>query len=265
LGERGPSKNMHGMEAAITSGILKIVGDKLAPLLMKEYSSIVDVEKDLQELHGQVVEINNWLERVGDKVAGNTPSFNWLKVLKDIAYDVDDIVDEFQLQAEKHDTGGDGSILSKYVCTKPKSIMFQWKVACKINEIKKRFVAIVKQRNNFSAITNSLPVGHLVPNMNTIVGEMPLLPDINAASVLGRDKEKHELISKLVGVKHQQTMNIVSIIGLGGSGKTTLAKIIFNGGDIIDKHFEVKLWIHVSQEFDVAYIYVYIYPAKPSN
>jgi hypothetical protein len=85
LGERGPSKNMHGMEAAITSGILKIVGDKLAPLLMKEYSSIVDVEKDLQELHGQVVEINNWLERVGDKVAGNTPSFNWLKVLKDIA------------------------------------------------------------------------------------------------------------------------------------------------------------------------------------
>jgi len=82
---------LQNMEAVVASGILKVAGNKLAPLLMKEYSSIVGAKRDLQELHCQVVEINNWLESVGGKAAWNDPSFNWLKELKDIAYKVDDI------------------------------------------------------------------------------------------------------------------------------------------------------------------------------
>ena len=66
--------------------------------------------------------------------------------MKDIAYAVDDVVDEFQLKAEKHDAAADGSIMSKYMCTKPKSFISQCKAASKINKIKKIFAAIMKQR-----------------------------------------------------------------------------------------------------------------------
>ncbi|CAL5090933.1 unnamed protein product [Urochloa decumbens] len=237
------------MDVAVASGILKIVGNKLVPLLIKNYSNIVGAEKDLQDLHDQVMEINNWLERVGDKAVENESSFNWLKELKGIAYEVDDIVDEFQLKAEKHDTCGDRGIVSKYVYTKPKSIMFQFKASIKINAIKKKFAAIVKQRNNFSSIINSLSAGHLFPRVNMTIGEMPLLPNIDAESVIGRDKEKRELISKLVEMEDQKIINKLSIIGLGGSGKTSLAKLVFNDS-VIEKHFDVKLWVHVSHEFD---------------
>jgi hypothetical protein len=41
---------MGGMEAALVSSILKIVGTKLAPLVIKEFSSIAGVSKDLEEL-----------------------------------------------------------------------------------------------------------------------------------------------------------------------------------------------------------------------
>jgi len=54
------------MEAAVVSGILKVVDSKLAPLLIKEYISIVGVRKHLEELNDQIREINCWLERVGD-------------------------------------------------------------------------------------------------------------------------------------------------------------------------------------------------------
>ncbi|KAL6597457.1 hypothetical protein ACP70R_046897 [Stipagrostis hirtigluma subsp. patula] len=244
---------MVGTEAtiisAVISGILKIVGNKLAPLLTKEYSSIVGVKKDLQELNNQVMEISCWLETVGEKVMRNNPSFNWLKKLKDLVYAVDDIVDKFQLEAEKHDARSDGGTVTKYMCTKPESLKLKCKAARKLKAIKKRFAAIVKQRSDFSAIANSLPVGHNHIDNTTV--DTPTLPIVDEALVLGRDLEKRQIIFKLVEINGPQNIKIVSVIGLGGSGKTTLAKLVFNDVNIIEKHFDVRLWVHVSQEFDV--------------
>ncbi|KAL6595656.1 hypothetical protein ACP70R_047996 [Stipagrostis hirtigluma subsp. patula] len=237
--------------SAVISGTLKIVGSKLAPLLIKECSSIVDVKDDLQELSGLVQEINWWLETAGNKALESYPSFNWLKKLKDVSYDVDDLVDEFHLEAEKYEVIGDSGMhsVSKYLCTKPKSFMFQCKAAHRLKAIKNRFAAIVKQRTDFSAIANCIPVGHHHTEKTNV--NAATLPIVDEASVLGRDQEKDQIVSKLVEANDQQNIKIVSVIGLGGSGKTTLAKLVFNDVNIIEKHFDVRLWVHVSQEFDV--------------
>ncbi|KAL6905719.1 hypothetical protein ACP4OV_003320 [Aristida adscensionis] len=241
---------MAGIEAAVASGILKVVGNKLCLQLIKEYSSIVGVEKDLQELQGLVEEVNNWLETLEDKAMEDDSAVNWIKQLKDVAYAVEDVVDELQMMAEKY-AAGDGGVVSKYMCKKPKSFMFQHKAAHRLKEIKKRFAAIVKQRTDVSAITKSLPVGHHVCCANKTTVGMPTLSIVDAASVVGRDNEKKQIISKLVETNGQQEIEILSVIGLGGSGKTTLAKLVFNDGNIVEKHFELRLWVHVSQDFDV--------------
>ncbi|KAL6597456.1 hypothetical protein ACP70R_046896 [Stipagrostis hirtigluma subsp. patula] len=245
---------MTSMEAAVlsaaVSGTLKIVANKLAPLLMKEYSSIVGVRNDLQELQGQAEHINYLLETVGYKAMGNDPSFFWLKQLKEVSYSVDDVVDEFYLEAERHDAGDSKHIVSKYLCTKPKSFLFQFKAAHKIKAIKKRFAAIVRQIKDINAIATTSRAGHPVCHTNKATGEMPSLPIIGASSVFGRGAEKDHIVSRLVETNDQQSINIVSVIGLGGSGKTTLAKLVFNDDSKIKKHFEERLWVHVSQEFD---------------
>jgi len=242
---------MIGMEGAVVSAMLKILANKLASLVIKQYSSIVGATKDLQDLQILVEEINCWLEKAGDKAMDTGPLFNWLRQLKDVSYDVDDVVDEFHLEAEKHEAYGGKHIVSKYLITKPKSFLFQCKVARKIKAIKKRFAAIVKQRGDFSAIVNSLPDGHPFPPIKRTTRAIQSLPIVDEASVHGRDREKHKVISKLLDNTNQHKINIVSVIGLGGSGKTTLAKMVFNDDKIIQKHFEVRIWVYVSQEFDV--------------
>uniref|UniRef100_A0A0D9V1S9 NB-ARC domain-containing protein n=1 Tax=Leersia perrieri TaxID=77586 RepID=A0A0D9V1S9_9ORYZ len=59
------------------------------------------------------------------------------------------------------------------------------------------------------------------------------------------------VISKMTKSDHQQKVRIVSVIGVGGSGKTTLAKLVFNDHSMIKLHFEFILWVYVSREFDI--------------
>ena len=79
-------RNMASVEAAalstVISRILKIVGSKLAPLVIKRYTSIVGVTKDVKDLQLLVEEINSWLERAEYQVMGDDASLNWLKQLK---------------------------------------------------------------------------------------------------------------------------------------------------------------------------------------
>ena len=48
----------------------------------------------------------------------------------------------------------------------------------------------------------------------------------------------------------ESKVSVVSIVGIGGIGKTTLAKVIYND-EKVKVHFELRAWVCVSKEFDV--------------
>ncbi|MBA0724080.1 hypothetical protein Golax_020790 [Gossypium laxum] len=48
----------------------------------------------------------------------------------------------------------------------------------------------------------------------------------------------------------KQDVSIVPIIGIGGLGKTSLVKMVFNDGKVGD-HFDLKMWVCVSDKFEL--------------
>ncbi|TQE12981.1 hypothetical protein C1H46_001356 [Malus baccata] len=63
-------------------------------------------------------------------------------------------------------------------------------------------------------------------------------------------KKKKAIIQLLLDPISTQNVSTISIVGLGGLGKTALAQLIFND-DVIQNHFELKVWTCVSNVFEL--------------
>ncbi|WVZ53682.1 hypothetical protein U9M48_004587 [Paspalum notatum var. saurae] len=245
---------MSGMEAALASGLLKTAGDKLFSLINSELSAMAGVKRDLSELrdiHGQ---ITSRLSAVRDRTIESDPRFHWVIKLKDVAYDIDDLLQEVQLEAEKHKMerdGDDKNAIAGCFCAKPKTFAFRYKMARKIKAIKVRFAAVVKQISDINTVGSALPVDQPARSKNQIIGEISLLGNVQESKIPRRDQEKDAIISKLAECNDGENTMVISIVGLGGSGKTTLAKHICHDVKVKEHFKDGIFWVHVSREFDV--------------
>ncbi|XP_022847056.1 putative late blight resistance protein homolog R1A-3 [Olea europaea var. sylvestris] len=66
-------------------------------------------------------------------------------------------------------------------------------------------------------------------------------------AMVGVDNDLIQIKDRLTG--NQDTLQVISIIGMGGIGKTTIARSVYND-PLIEEHFHTRAWTSISHEYD---------------
>ncbi|KAI8530677.1 hypothetical protein RHMOL_Rhmol11G0078300 [Rhododendron molle] len=203
----------------------------------------------MRKLSSTLSTIEAVLEDAEQKQLKDKAIQDWLRKLKGAAYEVDDILDDCATEALRWKTKGQTSSSLKKVSTSLlhlfENIKFRHKIGNRMKEITEDLSAIAEERNKF----------HLreavVDKQDEFADSRETSSFLTQSEVYGRDEEKQKIVKVLVeDVCEKDEVSVYPIIGMGGLGKTTLAQLAFN--DVrVKSHFEPKIWVYVSQNFDV--------------
>ncbi|KAL1546801.1 putative late blight resistance protein R1B-16 [Salvia divinorum] len=73
-----------------------------------------------------------------------------------------------------------------------------------------------------------------------------IYPPTSRDDVVGIDEDILQMIDRITGNSRDQ--DILPIVGMGGIGKSTLAKIVYDDPSI-KQHFDVRAWVTISQDY----------------
>ncbi|XP_047148180.1 disease resistance protein RGA2-like [Vigna umbellata] len=232
----------------MAGAILKIVLENLNSL---EVGLCLGFNLDMKRLASLLTTIKETLEDAEQKQLSNRAVKDWLEKLKDAAHVLDDILDEFAYESLRLEHQGVKCGPSNKVqrsCLSsihPKNVAFRCKIAKKMKKITERLEEIAEGSTNFHFTKMEM-----FPWRNSAVTEWhQTKPFITDSKVYGREGDTDKFIDFLTGyVSHSENASVYTIVGEGGLGKTTLAKLIFKHERIIN-HFELRIWVRVSEDF----------------
>ncbi|XP_024038772.1 putative disease resistance RPP13-like protein 1 [Citrus clementina] len=254
-------------EAILTASVDLLV-NKLASEGILFFARQEQIKADLMKWANMLEMIKAVLDDAEEKKTTNQFVKKWLGKLQNLAYDVEDLLDEFQTEAFRRKLllgNGDPAAAqdqpsssrtrkSKFrkliptCCTTftPQSIQFDYALMSKIKEINDRFQEIVTQKDslglNVSSAGGSKKASQRLETTSLVTG----------ANVYGRETEKKDVVELLLrdDLSNDGGFSVIPIIGMGGLGKTTLAQLVYNDKRVQD-HFDPKAWTCVSEDFDV--------------
>ncbi|KAJ0478591.1 putative P-loop containing nucleoside triphosphate hydrolase, leucine-rich repeat domain superfamily [Helianthus annuus] len=232
------------MAEIIASELLNVVFGKLASEALKAYVRSQGIHSELKKLERTLTQIQSLLNDASQKEITDEAVQNWLNGLQHLAYDVDDVLDDLATQAMHRElTQQSGSMTSKVkklVPTSFRNFKLSNRMHHKLDDITTKLEDLEREKGS---------LGLIVKDEKSKIRYQTSLVD--PYSIVGRQQEKKELLKKLLGEEPcDHNFSIVPIVGMGGLGKTTLAKLLYDDKEV-KKHFELMAWVSVSDQFDI--------------
>uniref|UniRef100_A0ACD5Z2T0 Uncharacterized protein n=1 Tax=Avena sativa TaxID=4498 RepID=A0ACD5Z2T0_AVESA len=226
---------------------------KLRSAVGDEAEARLNFAGDLRKMLGAMVVVQPGLQEAEMRIwTGDTSSLlmNWLKDAAQAAYRVMDMVDELQ------DTRPPAAATMTRMV--PRLSIKKNDMATKVNEVKNQVMWLKEYWRTYICGEEGT-----IPQRPQVMDERTTVSCFQGASVIGRGSDKERIVAVLLSATSNITQGspsciILPIFGLAGSGKTTLAKMVFNDTNSFLQEYNFRVWVHVSPKLDINRICEYI-------
>nr|CAB3479385.1 unnamed protein product [Digitaria exilis] len=267
---------MSGGVEMIASAVVQRVAGMLGDIAWERLQLLWNFKEDVQEIEGKMVDLQVTLSYADKHSRGteDTPVQHWLKKYKYVAYDMEDALDELEADAMiwKNSPSKERLVLLRKRSSSEVKLFFssinplvvRITMSNKIRNIRVKLDKIGEDQKKFAPLLLPTPTDQ---DNNKAKGET-FIGERDEIEMVGREKEKNDILIKVLQKEGDQEISIIPVVGLGGMGKTTLAKAVYNDKQTLT-NFDVKAWVHVSVDFDlnkiVSDIIYQVEGASPGN
>nr|ABF00976.1 disease resistance protein RPP13 variant [Arabidopsis thaliana] len=227
----------------MVDAITEFVVGKIGNYLIEEASMLIGVKDDLEELKTELRCIHGYLKDVEAREREDEASKEWSKLVLDFAYDVEDVLDTYHLKLEERSQRRGLRRLTNKIGRK----MDAYNIVDDIKILKRRILDITRKRETYGIGGLKEPQGG--GNTSSLrVRQLRRARSVDQEEVVvGLEDDAKILLEKLLYYEDKNRF-IISIFGMGGLGKTALARKLYNSGDVKER-FKYRAWTYVSQEY----------------
>ncbi|KAH0681972.1 hypothetical protein KY289_019724 [Solanum tuberosum] len=214
---------------------------KLGDFLIQQISLITSLRDEVTWLRNDLLFIQSFLKDAELKQCVDHRVQQWVLEINTIANDAVAILETYSFEA-----GKGVSCLKACACIYRKEKKF-YNVAEEIQSLKQRIIDISRKRETYGITNINSNAGEGPSNQVTTLRRTTSYVDDQDYIFVGLQDVVQTLLSELL--KAAPRRSVVSIYGMGGLGKTTLARNLYKNPNIASS-FPTRSWICVSQEYN---------------
>ncbi|KAJ3678488.1 hypothetical protein LUZ60_002291 [Juncus effusus] len=225
---------------------------KLGDLLIKECLFLQGVGDQVELVKIQLSQMRSFLKDAEEKkIKGDNRTQQWVRDVRDVAFEIENAIDKYIV--EIHNIRGKHVPLWKRCILTPARWRSVHKLGNKISTIQAQ-TKMISESRDLLGIQN---LGEGIVEERPQLWK-PIVPDIDNEEIVGFEVERKKIINALIDCANTQTRRVVSIVGPGSLGKTTLAKKIYNNTEV-KQYFNRRVWLTISQHFKPIYVLKELY------
>ncbi|KAJ4724321.1 Disease resistance protein [Melia azedarach] len=247
----------------MVDALVSFVVERLGDFLIQEAVFLRGVRNEVKSLKKELEWMLCFVKDAEEKQLDDPMIHQWVSDIREVSHDIENVLDNFMLTVQDEGEGENQKRRSGFLafidivgrlCDKEANLYRKSKkkiglydIGKEIEDLRKRVADISRRRESYGlqSIDNKSEGKSYDPRCR--------LKELRRAcsfaveeNVVGFEDDFMKLLAKLLDKEHCRS--VISIYGMGGLGKTTLARRLYHNNDVKNK-FDCCAWVSVSQDY----------------